>query len=323
MRISIVMPVHNERENLPELFRRLNEVLRPLAVERQIIFVDDGSTDGSFDVIRELASNDAGIQGVRLSRNFGHELASTAGLDLADGDATILMDSDLQDPPEIIPQMIELWQAGNQIVYGVRRSRDGETLAKRFTSWVFYRLLNRVSDVAIPEDAGDFRLMDRKVVAALRQCREQSRFMRALVAWTGFRACPLPFDRHPRKCGLTKYRFFRLFWLSLDAFVGFSIAPLRIATGVGVLVTLFSLIMVVIITFQKLFDRIEQAGYALQTSALFFIGGVQLLMLGILGEYIGRIYRQTQNRPLYLVAEQVGAAEQVGISGQGGADGGQ
>lgn len=306
MKLSIVVPIHNEQDNLLELHRRLVAACESTGMDRQIILVDDGSTDRSFEIIRELAEKDASVTGVRLSRNFGHEMASTAGLDLATGDAAVLMDADLQDPPEVLPQMVELWKQGNEIVYGVRRSRGGESLAKRFTSWLFYRMLNRLADVSIPADAGDFRLMDCKVVDALRNCREQSRFMRALIAWTGFRACPLPFDRQPRHSGLTNYRFFRLFWLSLDAFVGFSVAPLRIASAIGLLVTLFSLLMVVIIIVQKLFDRIDQAGYALQTTALFFIGGVQMLMLGVLGEYIGRIYRQTQNRPLYLVAEQVG-----------------
>ena len=309
MKISIVIPVHNEQDNLAELHRRVVANCETAGVELEMVLVDDGSKDRSFQIIRELAVTDPRVVGLSLSRNFGHEAASTAGLDYATGDAAILMDADLQDPPEVIPQMVELWKQGNHIVYGVRRSRDGETAAKRFTSWLFYRLLNRLADVSIPEDAGDFRLMDRKVLDALKRCREQSRFMRALISWTGFKAAPLQFDRQARHSGLTNYRFFRLFFLSLDAFVGFSIAPLRIATALGMLVTVFSLVMVVIIVFQKLFHKIDQAGYALQTTALFFIGGVQMMMLGVLGEYIGRIYRQSQNRPLYLVSEQVGGRD--------------
>lgn len=304
MRLSIVIPLLNERENLPELHRRLTDALEPLDLERQIILVDDGSTDGSYEVIQELAEADHAVVGLRLSRNFGHELASTAGLDLADGDAAVLMDADLQDPPELIPRMIKLWKDGNQIVYATRRSRADESLAKRFTSWLFYRVLHTLSDTPVPKDTGDFRLMDARVLAAMRQCRERNRFVRGLVAWTGFRSCPISFDRAPRKAGRSKYHFVRLFLLSLDAFVGFSIAPLRLATALGFLVTLVSLIMVGVIVVQKLLHRIDQTGYALQTSALFFLGGVQLLVLGILGEYIGRIYRQTQNRPLYIVTEQ-------------------
>ena len=307
MRLSVVVPLLNEEGSLPELYQRLTATLDKLQCQRQILFVDDGSTDGSGQIIRDLAAKDPTVQGIRLSRNFGHEAASTAGLDAADGDAVVLMDADLQDPPETIEQLVERWRQGNQVVYAVRRRRLGESWFKRATSWVFYRMLNGLSNVRIPPDAGDFRLIDAKVLQALRQCREQDRFVRGLVAWTGFKTAAVEYDRPGRAAGETKYSPLKLLLLSLDAAIGFSILPLRIATAVGFLVTLVSLVMAAIIVVQKLLNEIAIAGYALQTSALFFLGGVQMMLLGILGEYIGRIYRQAQGRPLYLVAEKIGS----------------
>ncbi len=308
MRLSIVIPLLNEEKNLPELHRRLVEVTERLGFERQIIFVDDGSTDGSVQVMRELAAKDPHVVGLRLSRNFGHEASSTAGLDQATGDAAVLMDADLQDPPELIEQMVEQWKKGNDIVYAVRNKRFGESKFKRWTSWLFYRFINRLSDVQLPEDTGDFRLMDRQVLDALKQCREQERFMRGLVAWVGFKSTPVYYDRPARHAGETKYGFMKLLWLSLDAVVGFSILPLRLATALGFLVTLASLTMAMVVFFQKVFFGNPLPGYPLLTTGLFFLGGVQMLLLGIVGEYLGRVYRQTQNRPLYLVRERIAAA---------------
>ena len=311
MVLSIVIPLLNEEANLLELHRRLSETLDRIGCDRRIIFVDDGSTDRSPEIIRELAVRDPSVIGVRLSRNFGHERASTAGLDNATGDAAILMDADLQDPPEMIEKLVAAWKEGAEIVYAVRARREGEGPFKRFSAWLFYRLLNIRSEVQVPRDTGDFRLIDGKVLAALRSCREQDRFVRALIAWTGFRTKAVPYDRPARAGGETKYNRLRLLLLSLDALIGFSILPLRIATAVGLVVTAFSLIMVGIVTFQKLFLGLPFQGYALLATGLFFLGGVQMLLLGVLGEYIGRIYRQTQNRPLYLVSEVIGAPPAV------------
>jgi dolichol-phosphate mannosyltransferase len=306
MHVTVVVPLLNEEANLRELHRRLDATLARLGCTRRIVFVDDGSTDGSANVIRQLAAADPTVIGLRLSRNFGHEAASTAGLDFATGDATVLMDGDLQDPPEIIESMIELWKQGHQIVYAVRSTRHGESLFKRLTSWCFYRLLNLLSDVVIPLDAGDFRLMDARVVSAVRHCKEQDRFVRGLVAWSGFKSASVTFDRPARQHGSTKYKPLKLLMLSLDAVIGFSIRPLRFATTVGFLVTLVSVVMVSILFVQRMFHEVPYSGYALLASGLFFLGGVQMLLLGILGEYIGRIYRQTQNRPLYLIQEKIG-----------------
>lgn len=310
MRLSIVIPLLNERGNLKELHRRLCAVCEKIGCERDIIMVDDGSNDGSAEVIRELSAADKTVTGLRLSRNFGHEAASTAGMDIAHGDATILMDADLQDPPEMIEEMVKLWKEGNEVVYAVRRRRKGESILKKSAAWLFYRALNCLSEVRIPLDVGDFRLMDARVVQSLRTCREQDRFVRGLVAWTGFRSAAIEYDRPARSSGATHYGIWKLMFLSLDAFFGFSISPLRIASATGIFVILMSLIGSIFLAGRVLAGAAMPV-FALPTCGLFFLGGVQMLCLGILGEYVGRIYRQTQNRPLYLVAEEIPATVSV------------
>ena len=303
MLLSVVVPLLNEKNNLLELHRRLTAVTEKLGCEREIILVDDGSIDGSDKVIRDLVAHDPTVTGLRLSRNFGHEAASTAGMDAARGDVTVLMDADLQDPPELIEQMFQLWKQGNQIVYAVRRRRPGESRLKLSAAWLFYRALNFLSEVSIPLDVGDFRLMDARVLQSLRECREQDRFVRGLVAWTGFRSAAIEYDRPPRSSGKTHYGLLKLFFLSLDAFFGFSISPLRLASAAGILVMLLSIVA-----------SIAAPASAFFTCGLFFLGGVQLLCTGILGEYIGRIYRQAQHRPLYLIAEEIAAPERADLS---------
>ncbi len=302
MLLSVVVPLLNEKSNLLELHRRLAVVTEKLGCEREIILVDDGSIDGSDQIIRDLVAHDPTVTGLRLSRNFGHEAASTAGMDAARGDVTVLMDADLQDPPELIEQMFQLWKQGNQIVYAVRRRRPGESRLKLSAAWLFYRALNFLSEVSIPLDVGDFRLMDARVVQSLRKCREKDRFVRGLVAWTGFRSAAIEYDRPPRSSGKTHYGLLKLFFLSLDAFVGFSISPLRLASAAGILVMLVSFI-----------TSIAAPGSAFFTCGLFFLGGVQLLCTGILGEYVGRIYRQAQHRPLYLIAEEIAAPDRAAL----------
>jgi glycosyltransferase involved in cell wall biosynthesis len=295
MLLSVVVPLLNEKNNLLELHRRLATVTEKLGCDREIILVDDGSIDGSDQIIRDLVARDPTVTGLRLSRNFGHEAASTAGMDAAHGDITVLMDADLQDPPELVERMYELWKQGNQIVYAVRRRRPGESRLKLSAAWLFYRALNFLSEVSIPLDAGDFRLMDARVLQSLRKCREQDRFVRGLVAWTGFRSAAIEYDRPPRSSGKTHYGLLKLFFLSLDAFVGFSISPLRLASAAGILVMLLSV------------ASIAAPSSTFFACGLFFLGGVQLLCTGVLGEYIGRIYRQAQHRPLYLIAEEIAA----------------
>ena len=310
MRLCVVIPMLNEAANLGALYRRLKETIAKLDCDGRIIFVDDGSTDESARLIADLAAADGHVVGICLSRNFGHEAASTAGLDEAaalGADAAVLMDADLQDPPEVIEQLVARWKEGNQIVYAVRRKRHGEGFIKRVCAYLFYRIHNWLSDVKIPTDTGDFRLMDAKVLEAVRLCREQDRFVRGLVAWTGFQSAAVEYDRPPRGAGKSKYGFWKLLFLSFDAAVGFSIAPLRLATAMGFVVTFLSMAMALIIIIQKLAVGIKIEGYALLASGLFFLGGVQMLLLGILGEYIGRIYRQAQGRPLYLVSRRIGS----------------
>jgi polyisoprenyl-phosphate glycosyltransferase len=306
MLLSIVIPLLNEQDNLVELHERLAAACDRIGCNREIIFVDDGSTDRSMEIIRELAARDATVIGLQFSRNFGHEAASTAGLDRACGDATVLMDADLQDPPEMIEQMLEHWKSGQQIIYAVRKKRAGESASKRFAAWLFYRSLNLVADVPIPLDTGDFRLMDAVVTSSLRECREKNRFVRGLVAWTGFRSVAIEYDRPPRSAGHTHYGLWKLMMLSLDAFFGFSISPLRLASVAGVFVTAFSLITAMVLSLRSIAGS-PPASISFSTCGLFFLGGVQMLCLGILGEYVGRIYRQTQDRPIYLISETIGA----------------
>lgn len=307
MKVSVVVPLLNEQDNLRPLHARLVATLEALGVERELIFVDDGSTDASVSVIESLAAEDHAVVGLSFSRNFGHEPASTAGLDVATGDVAVLMDADLQDPPELIGEMLARWRDGARVVYATRRQRAGESIFKRATSWLFYRMLNAMSDVDIPMDTGDFRLVDRRVLDALRQMRETDRFVRGLVAWTGFKSAQVFYDRPARHSGETKYRPLKLLLLSLDALVGYSITPLRFATMLGLGVCAIAVVFVIAIVLQRLvFGHVfEMQGYALLASGLFFLGGSQILLLGVIGEYIGRIYRREQDRPLYLIDRRI------------------
>jgi dolichol-phosphate mannosyltransferase len=301
---TIVIPVYNEEDNIPVLYQRLVNVMKTLPLDYEIIFVDDGSTDSSLVRIRELSRSDENVYYISFTRNFGHEAASTAGLDAAKGDCIILMDADLQDPPELIPKMIELWRQGYHLVYAKRRRRAGESLFKRISAYAFYRILNLMSDLKFPLDTGDFRLMDKVVVEDFKKCREKNRFVRGLTAWVGYNQVGIEYDRDERYAGRTKYNPLKLLLLSIDVITGFSIVPLRIVTYAGFLITALSLCMTLIVIIQKIFFGLNIPGYALLTSGLFFLGGVQTFFLGILGEYVGRIYREVQKRPLYLIQEQ-------------------
>ena len=306
MLYSVVIPVYNEEGNLRALYERLVRVLLSLSVDYEIVFVDDGSTDHSLSTIKKLARLDNHIKFLSFSRNFGHEAASTAGLDKARGDVVVLMDADLQDPPEAIKALSDKWKEGYQVVYGQRGKREGEFFFKRATAFLFYRFLNLLTDVHIPLDTGDFRLMDKAVVQDLKKCREQNRFVRGLMSWLGYKQIGISYDRPERKSGSTKYGFFKLLILSLDALCGFSIVPLRIATLLGLVTLIISAVFTIVIIMQKLVLGLNIPGYALATAGMFFLGGVELLLLGVIGEYVGRIYRQVQQRPLYLVREESG-----------------
>jgi dolichol-phosphate mannosyltransferase len=319
--VSIVIPVYNERECLPALFDRLVALAGHVDEPLEYIFVNDGSTDGSDEILRDIAGRADNVRLITFSRNFGHEAATTAGVDHAAGDAVVIIDADLQDPPEVIVEMLARWRAGAEVVYAQRRARAGERLTKRLSSWLFYRIIARLSEVHIPVDTGDFRLMDARVAAELRRCRETSRFVRGLVAWTGFRQEAVPYDRDPRHGGQTKYDLGKLILLALDAVVGFSIKPLRVTLAVGLGVVAVALSIAAVIVIQKLFFGMPFQGYALLSSGMFLLGGVQILLIGLLGEYVGRLYRQGQNRPLYVIRDKSPSlpAGPEGLAGQSAA----
>ncbi len=301
--LSIIVPVYNEEKNIPAFYRELNAELGRAGIVFELIFIDDGSEDRSLQKIKEIAGTDPRVRYAGFSRNFGHEAASTCGFRMARGEAAVLIDADLQDPPALIPEMHTLWMQGYEAVYARRLSRKGEGLIKRLTSRFFYRIINKFSSVKIPVDVGDFRLVDRKVVEAFNGMTERNRFVRGLFAWVGYRQTAVDYDRQPRKEGRTKYNWLRLILLSMDAFFGFSLVPLRLCMLFGLLTVVFSFVMASIITMQRLFLGLDIPGYALLTTGMFFLGGVQLTFLGVIGEYVGKAFTEAQGRPLYLVRE--------------------
>lgn len=306
--LSVVSPVYCEEGVIEVFARRLLDTLEQLRddLDYEVVFVDDGSTDRTRDVLRELCSGNPRVRVVELARNFGHQLAITAGLDHARGDAVVVIDSDLQDPPEVIGDMVERWRKGFKVVYGVRTARPGEGRFKLATARGFYRLVDRLSDVSLPHDAGDFRLLDRAVVDVLRHMREENRYLRGMVSWTGFPQCAVEYERDPRHAGETKYTLGKMVRLALDGITSFSEKPLRVATQLGLLITLASVALLVYIVVAHYTDpRNSIRGWPSIMVALLFLGGVQLLSIGILGEYVGRIYRETKRRPLYVVGELV------------------
>jgi len=300
---TIIAPIYNELENLPILYDRVTEVMDKSGQSWELILVDDGSTDGSTNLIREIAQNDARIRPVIFARNFGHQIAVTAGLDYSRGQAVVIIDADLQDPPEVILQLIEKWQEGYEVVYAVRSDREGETFFKKVTASVFYRLIFRITDVKIPLDTGDFRLMDRKVVSVMNSMREHHRFMRGMSAWVGFKQVGVPYKRAARFAGETKYPFKKMMKLALTAITGFSYVPLQIATYMGFISAGISLIAIPVVILMRILGSQQFTGQATTLIAVLFLGGVQLVSLGILGEYIGRIYDEVKGRPLYIVSE--------------------
>ena len=308
--MCVVSPVYCEQDGIQTFYERLVAALEPMeGIAFQLVLVDDGSTDGTLDVLRKIAEKDDRVRVLALSRNFGHQLAITCGMDAARGDVVIVMDSDLQDPPEVIPQMLEQWRAGSKVVYGVRSSRDGETRLKLATARAFYRLLNRLSDVPLPLDAGDFRLLDRQVIDVLSQLREDNRYIRGLVSWVGFPQSAVVYEREARYAGQTKYSLTKMVRLATDGITSFSQRPLRLAFTAGAVIMAVSALLAAYIAFAKLADPARAIpGFASLMCAVLFLGGVQLLFLGLLGEYVGRIYRETKRRPLYVVADSFGGA---------------
>ena len=300
---SIIAPIFNELDNLPELYARIRDVLSATGGTWELILVDDGSTDGSTDRIRELAAQDKHVRPVIFARNFGHQVAITAGWDYARGEAVVIIDADLQDPPEVIPEMIAKWKEGFEVVYAVRAEREGETWFKKISAAAFYRIIYRITDVKIPVDTGDFRLMDRKVVDVLKKMRERHRFPRGMSAWVGFRQVGVPYKRSARHAGVTKYPFKKMLRLALNAITGFSYFPLQLATYVGFVAAALSILAIPVVIFMRVAGHSAFLGQATTLIAVLFLGGVQLISLGVLGEYIGRIYDEAKGRPLYIVRE--------------------
>lgn len=304
--ISIVIPVYNEEGNLHELYKRLKKVLEDeLSVSYEIIFVNDGSRDNSWNLIQRIHSENKNVKGIKFSRNFGHHVAVTAGLDHCDGDAVVLMDGDLQDLPEDIPKLYEKLKDGYDIVYAIRSTR-GDKFFKKLSSKLFLWLFRTLSNVEIPPDTGIFRIMDRRVVGNFKKCREKSRFITALMSWSGFSSIGVETDRDARYSGKTKYNFFRSLKLAMDGIISFSYFPLRLATYVGFFTALIGIIVGIYMIIRKLFYGIQVQGYTSIILTILCIGGVQLVIIGLMGEYIGRIFSEVQNRPMYVINEKLG-----------------
>ena len=308
--LSLVIPVKDEEAAIGPCLERVIAVLEamndPAARSFEILFVDDGSTDRTLEVIRKAHASDPRIRGISLSRNFGKEAALSAGLDSARGNGVVPLDVDLQDPPEALPKMVAKWREGNDVVYGVRDNRETDSLPKRLTADLYYRAHNWLSSDKIPEHAGDFRLLDRRVVEVIRRMPERNRFMKGLFAWAGFKQAAVSYHREERKVGKTKYNYWKLWTLAIDGITSASTVPLRVWSYLGAFVALGALGYAIFIIIRTLTSGIEVPGYASMMVAVLFLGGLQLLSLGVLGEYVGRILTETKGRPLYVVREEIG-----------------
>jgi len=300
---SVIAPIYNEIESIPELYRRVSETMDSMGDSWELILVDDGCTDGSTQAILDLAEKDERIKPLIFARNFGHQIAVTAGWDHARGDAVIIIDADLQDPPEVIPELADKWKEGFEVVYAVRSEREGESWFKKTTAAMFYRLIFRITDVKIPLDTGDFRLLDRKVVNVLKTMHERHRFPRGMAAWVGFKQVGVEYKRAERFAGETKYPFKKMLKLAMNAITGFSYFPLQLSSFFGFLSAGLSIIAIPLVIFLRITGSQEFSGQASVLIAVLFLGGVQLISLGILGEYIGRLYDEAKGRPLYIIRE--------------------
>lgn len=304
--LSIIVPMYNEAEGIDNFFSVMEKVLANIDMEHEIICIDDGSKDDTLALLRQKHIENPNIKVIGLSRNFGKEAAMTAAIDYCSGDAVIPIDSDLQDPPEIIGEMINQWRAGFDVVYAKRISRDGDTAMKRNTAGWFYKLFNRVSDVKIPENVGDYRLMDKKVIVAIRQLPEKDRFMKGLFCWPGFKSTTVEFVRQNRVQGTTKFNYWKLWNFALSGITSFSTIPIRMGVYLGLTVSALSFLYGVFTIIKALVGEPDVPGYASLMTVMLFVGGIQLFFMGLMGEYIGRIYKEVKNRPIYYVAEELG-----------------
>ncbi|MBC8121296.1 MAG: glycosyltransferase family 2 protein [Gemmatimonadaceae bacterium] len=304
--LSVIVPVHDEQDNIPELYRRLSAIMHECGLTYEIIFVDDASHDRTPMLIEALLTTDPNVRLLSFVRNFGHQIALSAGLHFSTGEAVIIMDGDLQDPPELLPQLIERWRDGFKIVYARRVRRERESLLKRLFAFVYYRLLQRLAEVKLPVDTGDFCLLDRRVVDVLNAMPERNRYIRGLRSWTGFTQAEVTFERPARFAGEPKYNFGKSLALALDGLVSFSRLPLRLATLLGFTTGVLAVVMVGLVLYWRLFTDSRLTGFGALTAAMFFMGAVQLITVGILGEYVGRIYEEVKNRPLYVLRDVQG-----------------
>lgn len=310
MLLSVIVPCYNEEAVLLATHEQLTKVLSQIdGLDFEMIFVDDGSRDQTPSVLSQLQASDRRVRVLRLSRNFGHQIAVTAGLEQTAADAVVIIDADLQDPPEVIPEMVTLWRQGYHVVYGNRVTRQGESKFKLWTAKLFYRLINVLSETKIPVDTGDFRLLDRRVVDALMAMPERGRFLRGMVSWIGFRQIGVPYQRHARSAGTSKYPLLKMIRFAMDGIASFSVAPLKLASWTGLLtiwLAIAGIVLAVIVRLFGLYDLRLGRGWASLFVAVLFMGGVQLLSLGIIGEYLSRIYTEVKRRPLYVVQERLG-----------------
>jgi len=304
--ISVIVPLYNESEGIEYLFARLTPVLQELHSSYEIICINDGSQDDTLSKLIKFWQLNPAIKILNLSRNFGKEIALTAGIDYASGAAVIPIDADLQDPPELIVKLIAKWREGYDVVYATRRSRQGETWLKRITALVFYQTIGRMSHVPIPANTGDFRLLDRQVVEAIKRLPERTRFMKGLFAWVGYKQTSVLFDREPRYSGGTTWNYWKLWNFALDGIISFSFLPLKVWSYVGVTISIISLLYALMLVVRTLVFGVDVPGYASLMVAILFLGGIQLITLGVLGEYLGRVYEEVKGRPLYLVREEYG-----------------
>ena len=311
MLLSVIVPCYNEEDVLRATHERLSNVLREMPeLDYELLFVNDGSRDQTQQILTHLQLHDHRVRVLLLSRNFGHQIAVTAGLEEAVGDAVVIIDADLQDPPEVIPQMVHLWREGNDVVYGIRMDRQGESRFKLWTAKAFYRLINRLSETKMPLDAGDFRLLDRKVVDVIKTMPERARFLRGMVSWAGFRQVSIPYDRAARHAGDSKYPLRKMIHFAMDGIISFSLVPLKLAIWTGFLAIWIAVAGIIVAIIDRLLEKNLTRGWASLFVAVLFMGGVQLVSLGILGEYLGRIYTEVKRRPLYVVQERLGFADQ-------------
>ncbi|HPF46435.1 MAG: glycosyltransferase family 2 protein [Alphaproteobacteria bacterium] len=299
-KLSVIVPCYNEEEVIETCYSRIADVFKDIDYTLELIFINDGSADKTAELIHKICENDKRVVFIDLSRNFGKEAAMSAGIDMMSGDAAIILDADLQDPPEIIPQFIALWEQGYDNIYGVRTERDGESWFKKMTATYFYRILKRMSFVDIPRNAGDFRLLSRRAIDAIRKLPERQRFMKGLFAWIGFNTIAVKYKRQARVAGSTKWNYWNLWNFAIEGITSFSTLPLRLASYIGILISFLSFIYAVFIFIRTLIYGVGVDGYASQMVVILFLGGLQLLFLGIMGEYLGRVFNETKDRPLYM-----------------------